>query len=114
MGVHAFKVGGFIVEGGFKVDQREKMIPPLIFHQAIPNSWFLSSPSHKEPQEKIVKMRENEDHILRNLKLMPKETSDMLSRIVLVKIIPSMVENDLKSFGEGLNRFQLGIGQILE
>ena len=31
LGVHAFKVGGFIVEGGFKVDQREKMIPPLIF-----------------------------------------------------------------------------------
>ena len=30
LGVYAFKTGGFIIEGGFKVDQREKMVPPLI------------------------------------------------------------------------------------
>jgi beta-ribofuranosylaminobenzene 5'-phosphate synthase len=112
LGVHAFKVGGFIVEGGFKVDQREKMIPPLIFHQVVPNNWLFVIAIAKEPQEKIVKMRENEDHILRNLKLMPKETSDMLSRIVLVKIIPSIVEKDLKSFGEGLTAFNSELGKF--
>jgi len=112
LGVHAFNVGGFIVEGGFRVDQREKMIPPLIFHQAVPNNWLFVIAIAKEPQEKIVKMRENEDHILRNLKLMPKETSDMLSRIVLVKIIPSIVENDLKSFGEGLTAFNSELGKF--
>ena len=105
LGVHAFKVGGFIVEGGFRVGEREKMIPPLIFRQDMPNNWQFVIAIAKEPQEKIVKMRENEDHILRNLKLMPKETSDMLSRLVLVKIIPSIIENDLKSFGEGLTAF---------
>jgi beta-ribofuranosylaminobenzene 5'-phosphate synthase len=112
LGVHAFKVGGFIVEGGFRVDQREKMIPPLIFHQAVPNNWLFVIAIANEPQEKIVKMRENEDHILRNLKLMPKETSDMLSRIVLVKIIPSIIENDLKSFGEGLTAFNSELGKF--
>jgi beta-ribofuranosylaminobenzene 5'-phosphate synthase len=112
LGVHAFKVGGFIVEGGFRVKEREKMIPPLIFHQPIPNNWLFVVAIANEPQEKIVKMRENEDHILRNLKLMPKETSDMLSRIVLVKIIPSMVEGDLKSFGEGLTAFNSELGKF--
>lgn len=112
LGVHAFKVGGFIVEGGFRVDQREKMIPPLIFHQSIPNNWLFVIAIAKEPQERIVKMREKEDHILRNIKLMPKETSDMLSRIVLVKIIPSIVENDLKSFGEGLTAFNSELGKF--
>ncbi len=112
LGVHAFKVGGFIVEGGFRVDQREKMIPPLIFHQAVPNNWLFVIAIANEPQEKIVKMRENEDHILRNLKLMPKETSDKLSRIVLVKIIPSIVEIDLKSFGEGLTAFNSELGKF--
>ncbi len=112
LGVHAFKVGGFIVEGGFKIDQREKMIPPLIFHQPVPNNWLFVIAIANEPQEKIVKMRENEDNILRNLKLMPKETSDMLSRIVLVKIIPSIVENDLKSFGEGLTAFNSELGKF--
>ena len=112
LGVHAFKVGGFIVEGGFRVKEREKMIPPLIFHQPVPSNWHFVIAIAKEPQEKIVKMRENEDHILRNLKLMPKETSDMLSRIVLVKIIPSMVEGDLKSFGEGLTAFNSELGKF--
>ncbi len=112
LGVHAFKVGGFIVEGGFRIKEREKMIPPLIFHQDIPSNWHFVIAIANEPQEKIVKMRENEDHILRNLKLMPKETSDMLSRIVLVKIIPSIVENDLKSFGEGLTAFNSELGKF--
>ncbi len=112
LGVHAFKVGGFIVEGGFRVDQREKMIPPLIFRQPVPSNWLFVIAIAAEPQEKIVKMRENEDHILRNLKLMPKETSDMLSRIVLVKIIPSIIENDLKSFGEGLTAFNSELGKF--
>lgn len=112
LGVHAFKVGGFIVEGGFRIDQREKMIPPLIFHQPVPDNWLFVIAIAKVPQEKIVKMRENEDSILRNLRLMPKETSDLLSRIVLVKIIPSIVENDLKSFGEGLTAFNSELGKF--
>ncbi len=112
LGVHAFKVGGFIVEGGFRVAEREKMIPPLIFRQDIPKNWQFVIAIAKEPQEKIVKMRENEDHILRNLKLMPKETSDMLSRLVLVKIIPAIVEKDLKSFGEGLTAFNSELGKF--
>ena len=112
LGVYAFKVGGFIVEGGFRVKEREKMIPPLIFRQSVPDNWLFVIAIANEPQEKIAKMRENEDDILRNLKLMPKETSDMLSRIVLVKIIPSMVEGDLKSFGEGLTTFNSELGKF--
>ena len=112
LGVHAFKVGGFIVEGGFRVNEREKMIPPLIFRQAVPENWQFVIAIAKEPQEKIVKMRENEDLILRNLKLMPKETSDMLSRLVLVKIMPSIIENDLQSFGEGLTSFNSELGKF--
>jgi beta-ribofuranosylaminobenzene 5'-phosphate synthase len=112
LGVHAFKVGGFIVEGGFRVKEREKMIPPLIFHQPVPSNWHFVIAIANEAQEKIIKMRENEDHILRNLKLMPKGTSDMLSRIVLVKIIPSIVEGDLKSFGEGLTAFNSELGKF--
>lgn len=112
VGVHAFKVGGFIVEGGFRVEQREKMIPPLIFHQKVPENWFFVIAIPQEPIEKIIKMRENEDDILRNLKLMPKETSDELSRLVLVKIIPSIIENDLKSFGDGLTAFNSKLGRF--
>lgn len=112
LGVHAFKVGGFIVEGGFRVDQREKMIPPLIFQRPMPKNWLFVVAIAQEPIQKIVDMRKDEDEILQNLKLMPKETSDKLSRIVLVKIIPSIIEEDLKSFGEGLTAFNSELGKF--
>jgi len=112
LGVQAFKVGGFIVEGGFRISQREKMIPPLIFQRPVPNDWFFVVAIAREPMQRIIEMRVNEDQILNNLKLMPKETSDELSRIVLVKIIPSIIEEDLKSFGEGLTAFNSKLGRF--
>ncbi|MGA2385916.1 MAG: beta-ribofuranosylaminobenzene 5'-phosphate synthase family protein [Candidatus Bathyarchaeia archaeon] len=112
MGVYAFKTGGFIVEGGFKVESRTKMVPPLIFHGAVPKNWFFVIAIPNESRQKIAQMRENEDEILGNLKLMPKELSDELSRIVLVKLMPAFVEKDLKSFGEALTSFNQKLGRF--
>jgi len=112
MGVYAFKTGGFIVEGGFKVDKRTKMVPPLIFHGAVPKNWFFVVAIPNESRQKIAEMRENEDEILGNLKVMPKELSDELSRLVLVKLLPAYVEKDLKSFGEALTAFNSKLGKF--
>jgi beta-ribofuranosylaminobenzene 5'-phosphate synthase len=112
MGLYAFKTGGFIVEGGFKVDSRTKMVPPLIFHGAVPKNWFFVVAIPNESRQKIAEMRENEDEILGNLKLMPKELSDELSRLVLVKLMPAFVEKDLKSFGEALTAFNSKLGRF--
>jgi beta-ribofuranosylaminobenzene 5'-phosphate synthase len=112
MGVYAFKTGGFIVEGGFKVDSRTKMVPPLIFHGAVPKNWLFVIAIPNESRQKIAQMRENEDEILGNLKVMPKELSDELSRLVLVKLMPAFVEKDLKSFGEALTAFNQKLGKF--
>ena len=112
MGVYAFKTGGFIVEGGFKVDSRTKMVPPLIFHGAVPKNWFFVIAVPNESRQKIAEMRENEDEILGNLKVMPKEMSDELSRLVLIKLMPAFVEKDLKSFGEALTSFNQKLGKF--
>jgi beta-ribofuranosylaminobenzene 5'-phosphate synthase len=112
MGVYAFKTGGFIVEGGFKVDKRTKMVPPLIFHGAVPKSWYFVIAIPNESRQKIAEMRENEDEILGNLKVMPKELSDELSRLVLVKLMPAFVEKDLKTFGEALTSFNQKLGKF--
>jgi beta-ribofuranosylaminobenzene 5'-phosphate synthase len=112
MGVYAFKTGGFIVEGGFKVDSRTKMVPPLIFQGAVPKNWFFVIAIPNESRKKIAEMRENEDEILGNLKVMPKELSDELSRLVLVKLMPAFVEKDLKSFGEALTAFNQKLGKF--
>lgn len=112
MGVYAFKTGGFIVEGGFKVESRTKMVPPLIFHGAVPKNWFFVIAIPNESRQKIAEMRENEDEILGNLKVMPKELSDELSRLVLVKLMPAFVEKDLRSFGEALTAFNGKLGKF--
>ena len=112
LGVYAFKTGGFIIEGGFKVDQREKMVPPLIFQSAMPKDWFFVVAIPDESRVEITKMRSKEDEILGNLKVMPKEQSDQLSRIVLVKIMPAFVEKNIKEFGEGLTAFNQKLGQF--
>ena len=112
LGVYAFKTGGFIIEGGFKVDQREKMVPPLIFQSAMPKNWFFVVAIPDESRVEITKMRSKEDEILGNLKVMPKEQSDQLSRIVLVKIMPAFVEKNIKEFGEGLTAFNQKLGQF--
>jgi beta-ribofuranosylaminobenzene 5'-phosphate synthase len=112
LGVYAFKTGGFIIEGGFKVDQREKMVPPLIFQSALPKNWFFVVAVPEESRLKIAKLREKEDEILENLKVMPKELSDELSRLVLVKLMPAFVEKDLKEFGEALTEFNQKLGRF--
>lgn len=112
MGVYAFKTGGFIVEGGFKVDSRTKMVPPLIFQGPVPKNWFFVIAIPNESREKIAEMREKEDEILGNLKVMPQELSDELSRLVLVKLLPAYVEKDLKAFGEGLTAFNQKLGKF--
>jgi beta-ribofuranosylaminobenzene 5'-phosphate synthase len=112
MGVYAFKTGGFIVEGGFKVDSRTKMVPPLIFQGPVPKNWFFVIAIPNESREKIAEMRRKEDEILGNLKVMPKELSDELSRLVLVKLLPAYVEKDLKAFGEGLTAFNQKLGKF--
>ncbi|MEM2925511.1 MAG: GHMP kinase [Halobacteria archaeon] len=112
LGVYALKVGGFIVEGGFKIDKREKMVPPLIFHRTIPEDWYFIVAIPYKPREHIMREREREDDVLKELKVMPREMSSELSRIVLMKIIPSIIEGDLKSFGEGLTLFNAILGDF--
>jgi len=51
LGVHAFKVGGFIVEGALKLI-REKNDSSLIFRQPVPNNWLFVIAIANEPQEK--------------------------------------------------------------
>lgn len=113
MGIYAFKNGGFIVEGGFRVEMREKMVPPLIFRGDVPENWFFVIAVPENSAGKIVEMREKlEDEILFNLPKMPAEMASELSRLVLVKMIPAFIERDLKTFGESLTAFNAKLGEF--
>lgn len=113
LGTYACKSGGFVVEGGFKIEEMEEMVPPLIFRSDIPEDWYFVIAIPNASREKIAEMREGEeDEILKNLRSMSEELSAELSRLVLVKMIPSIIEKDIKSFGDSLTTFNSKLGTV--
>ncbi|WP_457741567.1 beta-ribofuranosylaminobenzene 5'-phosphate synthase family protein [Thermococcus sp.] len=112
LGFYAFKVGGFIYEGGFPVNKREKVVPPLIFRGEMPEDWLFVVAIPETPRRVLAEIRKREDEILGNLKKMSPELADRLSRIVLMKILPAFVERDIKTFGEGLYQFNHLLGEF--
>ncbi|WP_297498507.1 beta-ribofuranosylaminobenzene 5'-phosphate synthase family protein [Thermococcus sp.] len=112
LGFYAMKTGGFIYEGGFPVDKREKAVPPLIFRDEVPDDWLFVVAVPETPRKALAEIRKREDEILEDLKKMPPELADRLSRMVLMKILPAFVERDIKTFGEGLYQFNHLLGEF--
>ncbi len=112
LGLYACKYGGFIVEGGFRRGMEDRMIPPLIFRGDIPREWIFVIAVPERPWRKLVEMRiSREDKILGEVS-MDENLSGYLSRLVLMKIIPSFIERDLKTFGEGITEFNRALGRV--
>lgn len=113
LGTYACKSGGFIVEGGFKIEEMEEMVPPLIFRGDIPEDWYFVVCIPNASRDRIADMREGgEDEILKNLRSMSEELSAELSRIVLVKMIPAFIERDIENFGDSLYSFNSKLGTV--
>ncbi|KXB04496.1 GHMP kinase [candidate division MSBL1 archaeon SCGC-AAA382A03] len=113
LGTYACKSGGFIVEGGFRIEEMEKMVPPLIFRRKIPENWYFVVGIPNASRDEIAEMRKDEeDEILKNLRSMSEELSAELSRIVLVKMIPAIMERDIEVFGDSLSDFNSKLGTV--
>lgn len=113
LGTYTCKSGGFVVEGGFKIEEMEEMVPPLIFRSDVPEGWYFVIAIPNASREEIAEMREGEeDEILKNLRSMSEDLSAELSRLVLVKMIPSVIEKDIEGFGDSLTAFNSKLGTV--
>jgi beta-ribofuranosylaminobenzene 5'-phosphate synthase len=110
LGLNSFRSGGFIVDGGYTIKKKGKMVPPLIFQRPIPEDWLFVVCIPQKPIPAILKIKADEDRILSELKRMPAEMSDRLSRIMLMRIIPAIAEGDLVSFGKAITEFNGRLG----
>jgi beta-ribofuranosylaminobenzene 5'-phosphate synthase len=98
IGTYGFQKGGFILDGGHAVGERDK-VPPLIYHQDFPEDWkfVLCLP-------KIHKgfSGEQEQKAFKKLEPPPAETVKSVSHIVLLKMIPALIEKNIEDFGDAM------------
>ncbi len=105
IGTAVFKHGGFIIDGG--ISPNRKKLPPVITRINFPERWpiVLVIPSG------IRGLNEDEEEIaFRKLGIQPEWIAEKISRLVLMKLIPNILEEDVWGFGEALSEVQRLVG----
>ncbi|GAB4317823.1 MAG: beta-ribofuranosylaminobenzene 5'-phosphate synthase [Methanobacteriaceae archaeon] len=119
IGVRAFDHGGFIVDGGHNQAQKPDFLPssassasppPVIAHYDFPEDWkiILAIP---QIDDRVSGLKEV--NIFQEYCPIPLNEVEKLSHLILMKMMPSVVENDLDSFGFAVNHIQeLGFKKV--
>lgn len=112
IGVIAFDQGGFIIDGGHKINEKPGFLPssaskalpaPLITRYDFPEDWDIilaipNVPAGASGQKEV--------NIFQEYCPIPLTEVQKLSHILLMKMMPSVVEKDLDSFGSAVNEIQ--------
>jgi beta-ribofuranosylaminobenzene 5'-phosphate synthase len=105
VGTTIFEQGGFVIDGG-KITS-EKRFPATIFRQPFPQDWrFVVA----VPDVNKGLAKNEESAAFGALTPMKAEDAGKICRLILMKLLPSLVERDIKSFGEALTQIQIFIG----
>lgn len=110
LGLYASKVGGFIVEGGFRRGLAEVEVPPLVFRGDLPPGWLFVVALPYGPLRGIQEFRRaSEPRALAEVRE-DCGLASRLSRLVLMRMLPAFVEGDLREFGSALTEFNRSLG----
>ncbi len=107
IGVAAFESGGFILDGGhaaekgFKPSRFSSAPPPPVLARYDFPWWIVCA----WPERKGAHGKRERDIFRNHCPIQGTEVAEV-SRIVLMKILPALVERNLKSFGQGINLLQ--------
>ncbi len=109
IGLGAFELGGFIIDGGKKMDNMQE-IPPIIFHSNFPEEWkFLVV----IPEGEGIHSTKEEEAFERIIPSDPKIACE-ISRLLQMKLLPSLMEKNLDSFGEALTEIDRKNGEYFK
>jgi beta-ribofuranosylaminobenzene 5'-phosphate synthase len=112
IGVRAFDHGGFIIDGGHRIDEKPDFLPssaskalpaPLITRYDFPEDWNIILAIPNVP---AGASGPKEVNIFQKYCPIPLEEVQKLSHILLMKMMPAVVEADISSFGESINQIQ--------
>ena len=104
LGLGLFEQGGFIVDGGSAGGHAP---PPVIARLPFPPEWRLLLVFDRT-REGIHGEAENEAFAA--LPRFPESDAAELCRLVLMRVLPSLVERDCSAFGRALSRIQTRVG----
>ena len=105
VGTTIFKQGGFVVDGGKSASKNS--FPTTILRHPFPQDWefVVAIPNVKKGLAK------NEETVaFRALSPMKAEDAGKMCRLTMMKLLPSLIERDIKSFGEALTQIQIVVG----
>ena len=111
VGTAIFDQGGFVVDGGKTIDNKTGSIgklSPLIFSRSVPENWrfVVVIPDVKKGLANI-----KEAIAFQEVPIMRSEDVGTICRLILMKLLPSLIENNIKNFGEALTKIQIKVGK---
>ncbi len=115
IGVEAFNRGGLILDGGHSFGKRKEkqfFLPsnaskaspaPVLARYDFPEDWafVIATPAVDKGAH-----GERECEIFKEYCPIPRNEVDMITRIILMKLLPSLLEHDIETFGSGLTQLQ--------
>ena len=119
IGVKSFESGGFIIDGGHKRDVKSKFLPssaskvsppPVLARYDFPKKWniILAIP---EVNKSVSGQKEID--IFDNYTPVDIGDVERISYLTLMKLMPAVLEEDMESFGDAVNKIQeLGFKKI--
>jgi beta-ribofuranosylaminobenzene 5'-phosphate synthase len=117
IGTAAFQTGGFILDGGHPLGENSPSepdqpvlqhgIPPVTFQRPLPQEWrFVIA----IPQTSPGISGESEQRAFDALPSTPSSLAEKISRLVLIKMLPSIIDQDILNFGAALTDVQRLVG----
>ena len=103
VGTTIFEQGGFVVDGG----KNKNGFPITILRQPFPHNWVFVV---AVPNVKKGLAKSEETAAFKALGPMMAEQAGRTCRLMIMKLLPALVERDIKKFGEALTQIQIIIG----
>ncbi|MBN2243892.1 MAG: kinase [Acidobacteria bacterium] len=123
IGISTFQHGGFVLDGGHRVAKgpdgaaglrnglaravERDHVPPVLFHRAVPGDWLFVVVIPKT--RKGFNGSKERDAFLK-LPRAPSRLVEKISRAVLIRMLPALVEKDAANFGKALTAIQCMVG----
>lgn len=107
VGTAVFEQGGLVVDAGKNTKDSTQKSIPLICRQPFPNDWrFVVA----IPRTKKGLANKAEATAFKQLPPMPAEAVGKICRLTMMKLLPSLAEKDIESFGEAITQIQCIVG----